>query len=85
MGFNSENIDTKNRKWLRELESAARKTIGKTTIKEGVKEKSSETVKNLNDQKKALRSRIQYQTNIKKFSLDRDFCCKRVCSSGRQL
>ena len=56
-----ENINARYKKWLRELENAARKTIGKTTIKEGVKEKSSTEMKQLNDQKKALRNRIQQE------------------------
>ena len=56
-----ENIDTKYKKWLNELEKAARKTIGKTTIKEGVKEKPSAPVKHFNNQKKILKDRIQQE------------------------
>ena len=58
-----ENIDTKYKKWLREMENAARKTIGKTTFKEGRGKKPSETIKHLNDQKKALKNRIQEEKN----------------------
>ena len=60
----SENIDTKYKKWLREMENAARRTIGKTTFKEGVKKKPSEKIKDLNGQKKALKTRIQEEKNI---------------------
>ena len=59
----TESIDVRYKKWLSELENAARKTIGKTTIKEGVKEKPSTTVKHLNDQKKALKNRIIQEKN----------------------
>ena len=65
-----ENINVKYKKWLRELENAARKTIGRTTIKEGKKEKLSAEVKQFNDQKKALRIRIQQENeNDKKTAL----------------
>ena len=57
----SENINTKYKKWFMELESAARKTIGKTTIKEGKKQKPSVAVKHLNDQKKSIKVRIQQE------------------------
>ena len=55
----STDIDTRYKKWFRELENAARKTIGKTTIKEGHKEKPSATVKHLTHQKRQLRLTIQ--------------------------
>ena len=63
----TENIDTKYKKWFNELENAARRTIGKTTIKDGKREKPSTEVKKFNEQKKALKSRIQQETdqNIK--------------------
>ena len=57
----SENIDTKYKKWLNELENAARRSIGKTTIKDGVREKPSAEVKKFNEQKKALKTRIQQE------------------------
>ena len=64
----SEGIDIKYKKWLKELENAARTTIGKTTIKEGAKVKPSETVKHYNDQKKALKTRIQQINDIEEKS-----------------
>ena len=56
-------IDTRYKKWFQEIENAARKTIGKTTIKEGKKEKSSTTIKQFNDQKKQLKQQIQAEQN----------------------
>ena len=57
-------IDTRYKKWFQELENAARKTIGKTTIKEGKKVKPSTTIKHFNDQKKQLKTRIQAEQNL---------------------
>ena len=55
------NMNNKYKKWFRELENAARTTIGKTTIKEGRNEKPSETIKLLNQQKKQLKADIQIE------------------------
>ena len=43
-------MDTKYKKWFQELEGAARKTIGKTTIK-GHKEKKSAAIEQFNHEK----------------------------------
>ena len=58
IGDSSIDIDKRYKKWFLELENAARKTIGKTTIKEGHNEKPSAVVKQLNQEKKHLKSRI---------------------------
>ena len=61
----SSNIDTKYKKWYHELESAARLTIGKTTIKEGQKDKPTAVIKQFNQQKKELKAKIQGQPDDK--------------------
>merc|ERR1712228_1143108 len=57
-------INTKYNKWFQELENAARKSIGKTTIKEGRKEKPSEIIKQFNQEKKQLRVKIQGEKDL---------------------
>ena len=59
----STDIDKRYKQWFLELENAARATIGKTTIKEGHSEKPSTVVKQLNQEKKHLKSRIQSQVD----------------------
>ena len=61
----SSNIDTKYKKWFHELENAARVTIGKTTLKEGHKEKPSNVVKQFNQEKKHLKIKIQAESDTK--------------------
>ena len=57
------NINKKYKKWFSELENAARKTIGKTTIKQDHKTKPSAIMKQLNDRKKQLKTQIQAEQN----------------------
>ena len=49
--------------WSQEIEYAARKTIGKTTIKEGKKEKTSKDVQKLNLKKKEIKTQIQKEAD----------------------
>ena len=57
------NINNKYKKWLLEIENAARKTIGKTTIKEGKQKKPSITITQFNYQKKQIKAQIQIERN----------------------
>ena len=59
----SSDIDTKYKKWLLEIENAARKTIGKTTVKEGHKMKLSATITQLKYRKRQLKAQIQNERN----------------------
>ena len=59
----SVNIQKRYKLWSQEIENAARKTIGKTTLKEGKKEASSEEVQLLNMQKKELKTQIQKEAD----------------------
>ena len=56
-------INEKYKKWLKEIEESAWKTIGKTTHREQKGEKFSEEVKNMRKQKPALKQKIQRAKN----------------------
>ena len=56
-------LDTRYNKWFKEIEEAARRTIGKTTFKQGKKEKYSIETMKLSDEKKKLKERIQKEEN----------------------
>ena len=58
----SKPIDIRYKKWFTEIETAARKTIGKTTYKVGGKEKFSKEVNRLRDEKRSIKKNIQEQT-----------------------
>ena len=55
--------------WLREIENAARETIGKTTFKEGKFGKTSEEIKKLRQMKKDLKKEIKIETDKEKRDL----------------
>ena len=54
------------KKWYQELNTAAMKTIGKTTFKEGGKEKFSDEVKELRKSKKTLKTSIRNEASYEK-------------------
>ena len=54
----SATLDQKYAKWLKGLETAARISIGKTTIKQKTKETFSEEIKDLRDKKKEIKQRL---------------------------
>ena len=56
-------IDKKYSNWYSEIEAAARKTIGKTTIRDGKKSYASSTSKALILEKKAIKEKIQQEKN----------------------
>ena len=59
----SKPFDKRYKEWFSILEDDARKTIGKTTIREGKGPKSSKEVKELQEQKKMLKTEIQKAEN----------------------
>ena len=56
-------LEQRYKKWLNEIEKSARKTIGKTTIKEGSHAKVSNTIKKMRDEKKDQKKIIQHTIN----------------------
>ena len=58
-----ESIDIRYKKYLNELTGSAYMSIGKTTIKNNHKAKTSDNVKRMNNQKKLLKNDIQQETN----------------------
>ena len=54
--------------WFRELNNAAMISIGKTTFKEGGKEKFSDEVKSLRDTKKSIKTDIKYERDYEQRS-----------------
>ena len=56
-------IDEKYKKWMKELEESAWKTIGKTSYKEQNVEKFSDEINNMRKRKKPLKKQIQLQNN----------------------
>ena len=58
-------IDERYKEWLKVIEEAAWKTIGKTTIKKGSIPKTSTEVKELGAMKRQLKNEIQKVTNRK--------------------
>ena len=65
----SVDINIRYKKWFLELENAARKTLGKTTIKEGQNEKPSAVIRQFNQQKKQLKTTIQTEQDARKKEL----------------
>ena len=63
--LNHENKSTeqKYKEWYKEVEGVARKTIGKTTIKEGGKEKFSRLVDEMRTEKRNIKKMIQNETD----------------------
>ena len=64
----NDNFDIEERynKWCHELDSAARESIGKTTFKSASKEKFSNEIRELQKDKKAIKSLIAKETNKEK-------------------
>ena len=52
-------INQRYKKWYKQIEDAARKTIGKTTFKEKTRISISKTLRELNEEKKAIKQQIK--------------------------
>ena len=61
-----EDIDKRYKKWFNEIDSAARKTIGKTTFKESKKAKVTKDLNELQQQKRNLKNEIQDEKDKEK-------------------
>ena len=59
-------INERYNKWMKQIEEAAWKTIGKTTFKEQKTEKFSDTVNEMRRQKRPLKEQIQMEKNTDK-------------------
>ena len=56
-------INQRYKKWYKQLEDAARKTIGKTTYKDNTKLHISKTLQKLNEEKKTTKQQIKSETS----------------------
>ena len=66
---NNMEMEEKYNKWYKQIDMAARSTIGKTTFKEGYKDKPSQETKKLREIKKELRENIQKEKDKEKKQL----------------
>ena len=78
--------------WFRELNNAAMISIGKTTFKEGGKEKFSDEVKSLRDTKKSIKTDIKYERDyeqrrehIRQYKDIQDKITKQIDSEKKEI
>ena len=66
---NNLSTNEKYKKWFCEIDNAARETIGKTTLKQNKRHKTSSILKDLSKKKKQLRNEIQQEVDMEKRKL----------------